>query len=543
MNAHTQETAYQPEGPQPLMRQIAPGAAYPTQALGPLEAVAQAVQGQTLAPIAIAAQSALSVAALAVQGFADVETLGGTRPTSLYCLTIAKSGERKSACDAPLMSALKDFERTQGSARADAFESWKNAHALWDVQRKKILNDSKSPKQEKRTGAQTDLDALGPEPAAPPLPDRTVSEPTFAGLTLLYVNGRPSLGIFSDEGGQFLGGHAMMSDSRQMTLAALNDLWQGNPIKRTREGDGAYTLWGRRLSVHLMVQPGVARAFMADPQTSDTGFLARFLITEPPSAMGTRLQAKVARDPLALAAFSARLRAILETDLPIDEKNGALMPRTLALSPEARDLLCDFADTIEVETAPTARLATLTGTASKVAEQACRIAGVLTPLGGSQRPSDRGRSDGKRDRPGTVLPRRSPAPRRRRHGLCRDPEGRSPAHLAQDHLAHHRHPRKPLTRQDPAPRRGPTRAKRPARNVQGQGRPRHPCCSQLGHTAARRHRCRRLQPKNRLPDRGCRRCSLMPKPRWPNCVASRAPLLHPLHLLHAKPRTAPSVAM
>ena len=63
MNAQD-ETPFMPEAPQPLLREIAPGAAYP-------------------------------VAALAVQGFADVETLGGNRPLALYALTIARSGERK----------------------------------------------------------------------------------------------------------------------------------------------------------------------------------------------------------------------------------------------------------------------------------------------------------------------------------------------------------------------------------------------------------------------------------------------------------------
>lgn len=86
--------AFAPEGPQPLVREIAPAATYPVAALGPLRAAVEAVQGMTQAPVAIPAQSALAVASLAVQGFADVETLGGPRPLSLYALTIAASGER-----------------------------------------------------------------------------------------------------------------------------------------------------------------------------------------------------------------------------------------------------------------------------------------------------------------------------------------------------------------------------------------------------------------------------------------------------------------
>jgi hypothetical protein len=82
------------ETPQPLLREIPPGQNYPVDALGPLKAAVEAVQGKTLAPDALPAQSALAVASLAVQGFANVETLGGSAPLSLYCLTIAQSGER-----------------------------------------------------------------------------------------------------------------------------------------------------------------------------------------------------------------------------------------------------------------------------------------------------------------------------------------------------------------------------------------------------------------------------------------------------------------
>jgi hypothetical protein len=377
MNA-PQPIQYTPEGPQPLVREIAPGAAYPVHALGPLRWAVEAVQGITQAPLAIPAQSALSVASLAVQGFADVDTLGGPRALSLYALTIARSGERKSACDAPLMAALRDHEREHAIAQRDAMQSWANAQALWKGERDRILLEAKKGKGEKRTAAQADLEALGAEPDAPPSADRTVTEPTFEGLTKLFATGQPSLGLFSDEGGQFLGGHAMNSENRQKTLAAFNDLWQGNPIRRTRSGDGHATLYGRRLAVHLMVQPTVAQGFMADPLAADTGFLPRFLMCEPPSAIGTRMQANARRDDLALASFAGRLRAILETPMPMDPDTRELQPRILGLAPRARVLVADFADAIEASQAPGGDLAHITGTASKAAEQAVRIAGVLT---------------------------------------------------------------------------------------------------------------------------------------------------------------------
>ena len=377
-NHSMQGTPYRSEGPQPLVREIPAGDVYPVEALGPLRGAVEAVQGMTQAPMAIPAQSALAVASLAVQGFANVQTLGGERPLSLYALTIAQSGERKSACDAPLMAALREHERERSQAQREATESWMNTHAVWKVERDQILKETQKSKGEKRVAAQVDLDALGREPEAPPSADRTVSEPTFEGLTKLLAQGQPSLGLFSDEGGQFLGGHAMNNENRQKTLAAFNDLWQGNAIRRTRSGDGHSTLFGRRLAVHLMVQPSVARIFMADPLAVDTGFLPRFLICEPQSTIGSRLQANTTYDELALNTFSRRMRLILEAEMPMDADTRELRPRVLELAPDARALVAAFADAVEQAQGAGGSLAHITGTASKVAEQACRIAGVLT---------------------------------------------------------------------------------------------------------------------------------------------------------------------
>jgi hypothetical protein len=372
------ETAFAPEGPQPLLREIPPGAPFPVEALGPLRPAVEAVAGATQAPAAIPAASALAVASLAVQGHADVETLAGPRPVSLYLLTVAKSGERKTSCDATLLAALRTFEREQARAHRTAFASWQNQHALWAGERNRILGEAKRGLGEGRTAAQADLEALGPEPAMPPLPDRTVVEPTLEGLVRLFALGQPSLGLFADEAGLFLGGFAMSTDHRQKTLAALNSLWQADPIRRTRAGDGHMTLYGRRLAMHLMVQPVAAHALLADPLADGLGFVARCLISEPPSTIGTRLAAKARHNPAALAAFGARLREILEEPLPMDPETRELRPRLLPLSAKARELLIRFSDAVEAAQAPGGDLAHITAAASKGAEQAARLAGVLT---------------------------------------------------------------------------------------------------------------------------------------------------------------------
>lgn len=69
---------------------------------------------------------------------------------------------------------------------------------------------------------------------------------------------------------------------------------------------------------------------------------------------------------------------MLETSLPMDPETRELTPRPLPLTREARTLLVQFSDAIEVQQAPGGDLAHVTGYASKAAEQAARIAGVLT---------------------------------------------------------------------------------------------------------------------------------------------------------------------
>jgi hypothetical protein len=127
-----------------------------------------------------------------------------------------------------------------------------------------------------------------------------------------------------------------------------------------------------------MTQPVVAQALLADPLAEGTGFLGRCLIAEPQSTIGTRLHAKARHNPAALVAFGARLREILEAPLPMCAETRELRPRTLPLSAKARELLVRFADAIELAQAPGGDLAHVTAAASKTAEQAARIAGVLT---------------------------------------------------------------------------------------------------------------------------------------------------------------------
>jgi len=73
---------------------------------------------------------------------ADVETLAGYAPVSLYCLTVAQSGERKSACDKLVMAGLREIERGRATDYRTAIAQWDQAHKLWTGKRDRMVKEA-----------------------------------------------------------------------------------------------------------------------------------------------------------------------------------------------------------------------------------------------------------------------------------------------------------------------------------------------------------------------------------------------------------------
>ena len=172
----------------------------------------------------------------------------------------------------------------------------------------------------------------------------------------------------------------MKDDAKLRTVSNLSNLWDGLPIKRVRGGDGTTVLPDRRLAMHLMVQPNVASIWLNDPLLLQQGILSRFLVTAPDAASGTR----VWHEPLpefdaAMKRYGARLLDILERPLPVvGNTRNELAPRTLPLSPDARQVWIAFYDYVEARVGSGGELEAIRGLANKLPEHAARLAAVLT---------------------------------------------------------------------------------------------------------------------------------------------------------------------
>jgi hypothetical protein len=337
-----------PEQPLPLVASLDDPLPYPMDQLPDvLCGLGGVIQRTVQAPDAIIGNSLLAAASLAVQAHANVALPhGGVSPLSLFLISVAESGERKSAVDNLVLRPHQEFER-----------------------RKKLEYD----------GEMAEFRKLPKEKQAEATPPRqpifTTSDPTIEGIAKLLAVGLPTLGLFSAEGGRFIGGYSMSEDSALRTAAGLSTLWDGTALDRVRAGDGATKMYNRRLALHLMSQPRATFAWLANPMLRDQGLFARVLVGFPASMAGTRLyRDEKPHETPEFAAYMDAMSRLLDVDFTLND-GGELDFQTLYFGEKAKNAWIKVHNQIE-QSIPDA-LRNVRHFASKAAEQIARIAGVI----------------------------------------------------------------------------------------------------------------------------------------------------------------------
>ena len=367
--------------PVPLVGQIE-RVAYPLDALpaairGAVEEVHDAVQ----APAEMVASSALAVCSLAAQSLADVSrnsTLPG--PCSLYFLTVAESGDRKSTVDRLMGRAVHAFQDEQRDAARLTLAAHAADVASWEAKRDATTDrmNGDAKKGNAIDGHRADLAQIeGEKPQSPRVPRLTYEDVTSEKLGKSLAMEWPSGGIFSSEGGAVLGGHSMGKDAIGRTLALLNKLWDGAPHIVDRATAPSFAVRGARMTISLQVQPHVLADFLDRDRgmSRGSGFLARFLVSQPMSLQGTRFY-KEPGDMPELGRFSACITELLN-DLPqVDPDRGLVLPM-LDFTADAKALWIDSYNAIESELTSGGDFASIRDAASKAADNIARLAAVL----------------------------------------------------------------------------------------------------------------------------------------------------------------------
>lgn len=334
------------------------------------------------APIALVASAALSALSIAIQAHSDVmraEKLSG--PSSLFLLTIADSGERKSTCDGYFTAAIREYELAQAETakldvkRYDAeMTAWEAKYSgIKDCIRRLVKTGKPTTNQE---NALRNLRETKPEP--PRVPRLIYVDTTPEALKYSLAKQWPSGAVVSSEAGIVFGSHSMCKDSAMRNFTTFNQLWDGIDLPTERRSSESFTVKGARLTMALQVQEATLRAFFKQngELARGTGFLARFLIAWPESTQGSRPFTEAPENWPSLGAFNKRITALLNHDAPID-KDGALHPTKLVLAPDAKKAWIAFHDAIEIELASGGELFDVRDVASKTADNAARVAALF----------------------------------------------------------------------------------------------------------------------------------------------------------------------
>jgi Protein of unknown function (DUF3987) len=277
-------------GPQPLMRPLPPPEPFPLEALGPeLANAAQAICDVVQSPIEMCASAVLASTSFAVSAHVNIKLpTGQTKPVSCWFWCIAESGERKTATDNEAFAPQKQHEKKLYAEQKEAMEDYDIRKTMWEAQSKAIDKQYKVPGEAGSEAHEQEREQLGAEPEEPLIALIMASDFTFEGLVQCLNFGQPLYGIIGSEGGQFIGGHGMTDEAKLRTITGLSAAWDGEPIKRVRAKE-TIILYGRRVGMHLMVQPEVAGTALADELLTKQGFMSRILACAPESLIGKRM--------------------------------------------------------------------------------------------------------------------------------------------------------------------------------------------------------------------------------------------------------------
>ena len=356
---------------------------FPLDALPPLlRNTLLEVERKIHSPIGLIASSMLSTMAIACQGAFNIRTpVGEVVPSSLFIVTVAESGERKTATDNLFIQSIRDFEVTQRKHHLHELKVYQSKEIVWNIHKQEL---EKSLRQGIREGYEIEsireeLENLLRNEPVPPLQTRLLYSDTTSEFLLKNLSHQwPSGAIHSSEGLSVFSGRAFHK------LGPLNELWDGtSSITVDRLHADSYELTDARLSVSLMLQlqPFIDFLSKKNNLAVNAGLTSRFLICMPTSTQGSRNVEKQSQEGSGSGYISAlqQFKEKLQYWLKISEE------RTFSGAPfleftfeeDAEHQYLEMLSTIEAEIAPQKYLEHHGALASKLGNNLARLAGLI----------------------------------------------------------------------------------------------------------------------------------------------------------------------
>lgn len=329
------------------------------------------IQQMTKAPPSMVANSALGAISLACQNVADVKLPHNKiTPCSLFFMTLAESGERKTSVDSIFMNGIEMHEKIIQSQYLNYKEKFEAQNRIWQIQKSALEKKISKLGSDKNDDLENQLISLIKSKPnfiqKPQLIARDVTPEALA--TSLRTS--PSMGLMSNEAGSVLNGRAAEQ------LPMLNSIWDDSEYSVSRKSGDDFVLSGVRLTISLMIQPKTFQKFLEGRGflARDNGFLARCLFAQPFSTQGSRHQFSInTQKSHAAEHFEKRISEVLLSS----SKNTPDERQILEFAPDAQLALVTYSNEIETNLNWSGLYYHIKDAASKSMENAARMAAIF----------------------------------------------------------------------------------------------------------------------------------------------------------------------
>lgn len=231
-------------------------------------------------------------------------------PVSLYLLTIAESGTRKTTVEGIFFSGLRRLDKKLAEEYKEGKKSYQAALRIWSNKMKGHERELTKLSVQGESTDSIEAAILGLERNRPedPIDPRFIYEDiTRQALLRKMQQGIQSALLLSSEADTLLNGIAFQESTM------MNSLWTGSPVKLHRSTQEDVAIDDGRMTMALQIQPSGLEKFVSKrgKDNKGSGLLARFLTIRIPKNEEAR-EIKEKTDTYNIDIFNDRVEKIAE---------------------------------------------------------------------------------------------------------------------------------------------------------------------------------------------------------------------------------------
>lgn len=341
---------------------------YPIHAFGNLAGVVKQIAHYAQTPLSMAGQSVLGALSVIGQPMVNAPMGYEYKPVSLFLLTEAESGAGKTQTQRLAYKAIFAHNDKLYKEFLGELKQWQTAKNSKSKDKAEFFNYHSEP---------TDQSPIVKDATTESILDRFVKGDVF------------NQAWITDEAGAFFGGYSLKADTKANALTSYTDLWSNGTVNRLRMSnkDTRTRASHCRFTLDLSGQRAILSPAINDDLLRNQGFLPRFLLSAEPSLIGERnweQDFNPYNDPVLLDYWKRCTSLLEQGEMGEVSEYGEPIRFNMPFGAGAKQKLQRYQNSVEKRQAKGAKFYALRAFASRMAENATRIATLLAFFDGGK---------------------------------------------------------------------------------------------------------------------------------------------------------------